>query len=146
MNCIGVYLQAQHTDALQIQLNQQEAVVRLVHLFDIRRHFAQCRLLDACLYFSRKLHVGVVLDLGRYDWRRYGLGRIDDLNDTRHTLCNVHGRDAGEMERLQSHLGARLADTLSGQRTNSRSRFGYGSIVFVSSLKLTLLETVLTFN
>ncbi len=52
---------------------------------------------------------------------------VDDLRDSRHSQCDVHAGDTGEVERLQRHLGRRLTQTMSScdanclPRTDNRS-------------------------
>lgn len=41
-----------------------------------------------------------------------GFGSVDDLFDAGHSQGDVHGGHACKVERLQGHLGARLADAL----------------------------------
>lgn len=135
MNGIRINFQSQHTNTLQIQLDEQKTVVQLVNLFDKRRYLTQRCLLDASLYFARKLHIGVVLDFRRNDRRRNRLGCIDNLHDTRNSLGDVHRSDAGEMESLERHLGSRFADTLCGQSTDGSARLGDCPIVLVASLR-----------
>ena len=53
-------------------------------------------------------------DNGRTD----GLCGIDNFFDTRYTEGNVHGRDTGEVERLQRHLCSGLTDRLCANGTD----------------------------
>jgi hypothetical protein len=59
--------------------------------------------------------------LATNNWRTDYFCGIDDLFYARHAECDVHRSYSREMERLQSHLGARLADRLGADGTDSRS-------------------------
>lgn len=128
---IQVDVKTEHLNARCIDANDQMAALGSTDKLHKRRQLAQRCLLDARLHLTRELHAGIVAQLGCYNGRRYRLCGIDDLHNTRHTLCDVHRGDASEMEGLQGHLCARLANALGGNGANRCARLGHRTIVAI---------------
>ena len=85
---------------------------------DFGTDFAQRRLLHSTLHHARRLDVPVAHERRRDDWRTDILGRVDDFLNSRNAEGDVHRRHTGEMERLQRHLCAWLADGLCANGAN----------------------------
>ena len=62
-----------------------------------------------------------------------GFRRVDDLFDPRHAQRDVHRRHAGEVERLERHLRARLADALRRHGADGGARLDLGAHVLVAT-------------
>lgn len=65
-----------------------------------------------------------VVELAGYEWCTDQLGGVDDFLDTWYTLCQAHTGHTGEVEGLECHLRAGLADGLSTYSSHCVSRLG----------------------
>lgn len=118
-------------DGVTVQLDVQEAYFRSEHLLNVLSDLAEERSLQTALADTSGDLVLVVLQLHRDDGCADGRRGVDDLLDSRNTLRDIHGRHAGEVERLQRHLRCRLAKRLSADGSDSLSGLDDGATILL---------------
>ena len=104
-----------------------EKCLRMGRLFNSRSHFA----IKSLIYLSSvsssqkcyKQKTWIVFQEDCDDGGADLLWGVDDLLDSWNSESDVHGSDSGEVESLQSHLSAGLADALSTKGSNGGSWF-----------------------
>lgn len=107
------YRKIELLDGVAVQLDVEEAHFRSEHFLDVLGDLAQERSLQTTLADTSGDFVLVVLQFHRDDGCADGRSGINNLLDSRNSLCDIHRRHTGEVERLQRHLRCRLAERLS---------------------------------
>ena len=94
---------------VSIKQNLEIAAIRLIHLFDVARHFSQESLLYPSFHNPGIFLVCVIVQMGCDDGSADATGSIDDLFDARHTesdMCSIRERKSQGLKAHISHLKA----------------------------------------
>ncbi|GIX60900.1 secretin receptor, putative [Babesia caballi] len=125
----SVNLQQQPSYEALVERHLEHHPGRGEYLLDVTANLPQRSLLDARLDRQRVVEVPIVQQRHLDDRRLDGAGGVDYLLNTGHPQGDVHGRHPGEVEGLERHLRARLADGLRPQSPDGLPRHANGSLV-----------------
>mmetsp|Transcript_38256 Transcript_38256/g.90448 ORF Transcript_38256/g.90448 Transcript_38256/m.90448 type:complete len:283 (+) Transcript_38256:553-1401(+) len=133
-------VQLQILDALPVETHCYEAPLPREDLLDAPRHLSEHGALDAALDDARGRLVAVVRERDLHHRRGNNLGGVDDLLNTGNAERDVHGRDTGEMERLERHLRPRFPDRLRAHRADCAAWLRHRASIPAKALVEKVLE------
>lgn len=120
-------------DVLRVDLDAHVGVVRGPDFFNVGDDVFEEELFNATFHESCGNLARFVDELA-LDYRRADcFGAVDDFFDSRYALGDAHAGDTSEMEGLECHLRAGLADRLSSDSANRVARLDFGLSIFAEA-------------